>query len=218
MGMLVNPAKKTTQNKVGFKSNVDNDIPQPVSSVIAKFFFFFFIVITLGIFCFYVVSKRNLLRKLQHEINTATSNIDVELIKRRDTLLKLFDATKSAVKFEKSLLTSVTSLRSANKISQNNRSKIDSLSSSALGKLIATIENYPKLESIATINKLMGTSEYIENEIAANRRLYNALVLEFNKAIYVFPTNVIAVHMNLKSMPLLVASDEERKDVKLSIE
>lgn len=45
-----------------------------------------------------------MLRTKQTEINQAASGIDVNLVKRKDTLLKLLEQTKAYMKFEKVLL------------------------------------------------------------------------------------------------------------------
>jgi LemA protein len=54
---------------------------------------------------------------------------------------------------------------------------------SAFGRLLATVENYPNLKTTDTIRDLMQSADYIEREIAAARRLYNAVALEFNQRI-----------------------------------
>jgi LemA protein len=109
----------------------------------------------------------------------------VQLKKRRDTLIKLVDATQTSIKFEKSLLTDITKLRNVN-VAPNDPDglvKQDKASSSALSRLLATFENYPNLKTTDTIRDLMSSADYIEREIAASRRLYNATALQFNQEI-----------------------------------
>jgi LemA protein len=123
---------------------------------------------------------------MQITINQAASNIDVQLKQRADTLHKLVEASKSSVKFEKNLITDVTSLRSVkgyqpgDATTNANISKMDV----AQAKILATLENYPKLESTTTIRELMQTADYLEREISATRRVYNASVSQFNGEIY----------------------------------
>jgi LemA protein len=124
---------------------------------------------------------------MQIQVNQASSNIDVQLKQRRDTLVKLVDVTKSSVKFEKNLLTDVTKLRSIknfNPIAPSNTTNLNKLESLNT-KIMATLENYPKLESVKTIRELMNSADYLEREIAATRRTYNATVTSFNQALYV---------------------------------
>jgi LemA protein len=126
-------------------------------------------------------------RHLQQKTNEAASNIDVQLKKRRDTLIKMVDATQSAFNYERNLLMDVTHLRTANNFRPNkiegaaNSAKLDQIYS----KMLATFENYPKLESIAAVRDMMQVADYTEREIAASRRLYNAAATTFNEEIYV---------------------------------
>jgi LemA protein len=123
---------------------------------------------------------------MQIKANTASSTIDVQLKQRRDTLIKLVDACKSSIKFENETLTQITSLRKVNsfvnnKDSSSNIKALDNMSS----KILATVENYPNLQSVAVIRDLMSSADYLEREIAASRRVYNAVVNEFNEKLYV---------------------------------
>jgi LemA protein len=109
----------------------------------------------------------------------------VQLKKRRDTLIKLVDATQTSVKFEKSLLTDITRLRNVNIAPNDTKGLVaqDTASASAMSRLMATFENYPNLKTTDTIRDLMASADYIEREIAASRRLYNATALQFNQEI-----------------------------------
>jgi LemA protein len=183
MGMILDTRVKDNE---GFAPTVQNKEQQSMASPTAKFMFYVLCLVTLGLFFIYKITKKNWFNRKQISINTAASNIDVQLIKRKDTLVKLVDATKSSVKFEKSLLTDVTRLRGINGTKNSNEiSDLDAKVSGAFGRLIATMENYPKLQSTETIQSLMQTADYCEREIAANRRVYNAEVNEFNQTLFV---------------------------------
>jgi LemA protein len=130
------------------------------------------------------------------------------------------DATQTSVKFEKSLLTDITRLRNVNVTANDANGLVaqDRVSSSALSRLMATFENYPNLKTTDTIRDLMSSADYIEREIAASRRLYNATALQFNQEIQSWPSNVIASSMHLHSFALFAANDEDKKDVSLKME
>jgi LemA protein len=155
------------------------------------------------------------------QINEATSNIDVQLAKRKDVLIKLVDATKSSLSFEKDLLKEVTELRNVNmNPSAHNQAKTiknEQMLNSAFGKLMATFENYPNIKSTDTIVNLMQTADYIEREIAASRRLYNSVVSQFNQKLYVFPDVIPAARLKLCNLPLFIASASQREDVSLKL-
>jgi LemA protein len=155
---------------------------------------------------------------MQIRINAAASNIEVQIKYRRDTLIKLVDATKSSVDYEKNLLTSLTQLRSKSfdfkdEAGRENIAALDKVGS----KINAVMENYPKLQSVETIQQLMTTADYSEREIAASRRLYNANVQEFNSALYRFPTKIIAKIHNLYNFPLFSVNKQDMQDVSLNI-
>ena len=57
----------------------------------------------------------------------------------------------------------------------------------------------------------------MEEDIANSRKYYNAVVREFNTAIQVFPSNIIANIFKFTSKPMYeVGSEEERENVKVS--
>jgi LemA protein len=108
--------KEAETLKDGFNPNVQNNQIPATATGIQKFLFFFVMLFTLTIYYFYAY---NYFQRLQVKANEAASNIDVQLKKRRDTLIKLFDATKSAVKYEGGLLADLTKLRTGNNFSPN---------------------------------------------------------------------------------------------------
>lgn len=218
--MLVDPRKT---NKEAFNPNVDNtEFTAPLSSkdkalwifltIIAWLFIIPGIVLTVKVY-----QWRNNFRREQVEINEAASAIDVNLVKRRDTLIKLLEQTKGYMKFEKETLVNVTKLRSMTNadtdiIKANENQRImDAVSRD----LRINFENYPNLKASSVIAELMSSSQYIETEIAASRRLYNLKVTSFNQNIVSFPRSVQAAKMNLHSLPMFVASEEQKQDVKM---
>jgi LemA protein len=119
---------------------------------------------------------------MQIKTNEAASNIDVQLKKRRDTLVKLVDTLSSSAKFEKGLLTDVTKLRGTNNF--NPSTAEGQANRSALDRLFANVEAYPQVQTTAAFRDMMSSADYIEREIAASRRVYNAVVTEFNQELY----------------------------------
>ncbi|MGL4948313.1 MAG: LemA family protein, partial [Mycoplasma sp.] len=159
------------------------------------------------------VKKKNYFNRQQIEINNSASNIDVQLQKRSDTLIKLLDAVKGHTKFEKETLTKITQMRSGmSDLDVNEKNK---LISDISRNININVENYPELKASQSIQKLMTESAYIEKEIAANRRLYNSNVTRFNQDIFVYPWSVTAEKLHLSAIPLFSASEEAKKDIKL---
>lgn len=211
--------RKETNNKAGFNPNVQNEALNPVAESWMWIFIVLFFVITLGLFGFWYIRKRNWFNRMQNQINNSASNISVQLAQRRDTLVKLLDATKSHMKYEKTTLTEVTKLRNVNfnNIDAENlpaaMNKVDVIAS----RILATVENYPDLKVGASIMQLMNSAEINEREIAASRRIYNADVNSFNQELFAFPSEFVAARNNLHTLPLFVASETQNQDVSLDV-
>lgn len=164
----------------------------------------------------FIVSRNNFLR-LQQSIEETASDIDVQLKRRFDLLTKLVDATKGYMKFEKSTLTDVVSLRSGKMETMSDLSKADSGLNAAFGKFNALLENYPDLKSNTTVLQLQSGAKDCEDNIASARRFYNANVKVFNSKIKTFPSNVVASTLNLVSKDYFLASDSDRQDIKIDL-
>ena len=206
MANLINPNNKTVEE---FNPNVDNTQRQAQAGAFGKAVWYFLFILIIPIFVH--VAKRNSLLKTQMKINETASGIDVQLKKRRDTLVKLVDATKSYVKYEKSTLTELTKLRSSSFKGGKDSAKLDSISA----KILAVAENYPDLKVNSLIKETMEQAAYIEREIGAARRLYNSEVGYFNTSLFIWPNSIIAASMKLSTLPLFVASESDKEDVKL---
>jgi LemA protein len=53
----------------------------------------------------------------------------------------------------------------------------------------------------------------VESQIAAARRAYNGAVTDYNNAIEMFPGNLLAGMMLLKTRQVFLASENERQNV-----
>ncbi len=210
MANSINP-RAAERQRAGFNPTVDNTERKAEASGGAKAVLFASFILLFPII-WYVV-KRNALNKLQQSINESAAGIDVQLQKRRDTLVKMYDAAKGYLKHEKDIHTMVAKVRSTN-VHAGNRSEVNGQLNSAFSRLLATFEAYPDLKGNQVVNKLMDESAYIEREIGASRRLYNSYVTKFNQTLVQFPSSVVATGMNLVSFPLFQATVEATRDVK----
>ena len=217
--MLVDTRVETSENTIGFKPNVQNQIITPKKSVGITILNFFLCIITIGIYGIVLVSKRNWFNRQQQEINKRTSDISVQLTQRRDTLIKLLDLTKSHMKYEKDLLKNVTELRSlqSGSIKAEDLSKVNDKINQGFTKINVAFEAYPNLRASESVMQLMSTADLNEREIAASRRLYNQSIMEFNQKLFVFPDQNIAAGMKLHTLPLFEASAEQKEDVNLDM-
>lgn len=218
--MLIDTRNNDQKTAEGFNPTVQNQELTPKSGIGGVLFIillFLLAVIPGLIFLIWCVCRKNYFNRYQIRINEGASNIDIQYKQRKDTLVKLVDATKSSMKFEKDLLTDITQLRSQNNsykpTDAKNIGKLDGMWS----RFKATFENYPKLQSVDAIRDLMSSADYQERELAASRRLYNSLVRNFNQELFTFPTTIVSGKMKLHTLPLIVAAEEDKKDVNLSL-
>lgn len=172
-------------------------------------------IITLGLFGIYFITCKNNLNAKQIKINECASSIDVQLAKRKDTLVKLLDATKSMCNYESSLLKDITQLR-ASTINNENRADIDKSTNSAFARLLAVSENYPDIKASESFKSLMNAADYTEREISAARRTYNNAVASFNTEIVTWPSSFIAAKGNMHTIKMFEASESQKQDVNLS--
>ncbi len=214
--MLIDTREQPVEGVNGFNPNVQNGVINAKASTGDKIGFILICIITLGLFAIFLVTKKNYFNRTQIKINERASGIQVQLAQRRDTLVKLVDATKSSMDFEKGLLTDITKLRSQ-KITSENLTEVNNQIETSFGRLLATFEQYPKLSSTETIKQLMNSAEYLEQELAASRRLYNAVVSEFNQEIFQFPGRIPAASLKLHTLAMFNASAEQQKDVSLKM-
>ncbi|MFH1728059.1 MAG: LemA family protein [Pseudomonadota bacterium] len=165
----------------------------------------------LGIVFIYnsLISKKN-------NVKNAFSTIDVLLKMRYDLIPNLISSVQEYMKHEAGVLTKITELRAKAinpSIDDNEKIKIDNELSRALGGIMVAVENYPDLKASNNFIQLQQALNEVEEKISAGRRTYNACVTDFNNALQMFPSNIIASRMNLKEATWIEIEEAERKNV-----
>ena len=131
------------------------------------------------------------------------SEVENAYQRRADLIPNLVSTVKGYADFEKETLESVIKARSEATKTQIN---IDNLSpetmekfqqaqdglSSALSRLLLTVERYPELKANQNFLELQSQLEGTENRIAVARRKYNQTAGEFNIYIRKFPMNILS--------------------------
>lgn len=123
--------------------------------------------------------------------------------RRADLVPQLVATVKGAADFEKSTLNEVINARAAATsvtIDPANATpeqlaafqKAQDQLSSSLSRLLVTVERYPELKANQNFRDLQAQLEGTENRIAVERKKFNEAVMNYNKAIRVFPKNIIA--------------------------
>lgn len=167
----------------------------------------------------YAVTLYNGLVVVKNNILKAWGNIDVLLKQRHDEIPKLVKTCEAYMKFEKTTLAEVISLRNGAASAQGIPAKAQKEGelSMALGRLFALAENYPNLKSESQFQHLQGRITDLENQIADRREFYNESVNTYNIRIESFPDGLIARQMGLNKQEMFKVSEEDKKDVEINI-
>ncbi len=150
------------------------------------------------------ISGYNKLVGLDESVNTAWSQVENQYQRRSDLIPNLVNTVKGVAKFEKETYTAVTEARAkAGQIKmtadmlndpqamQKFQAAQDGLSS-ALSRLLVTVERYPELKANENFLQLQAQLEGTENRISVERRKFNEVVKTYNTTIKRFPMNIIA--------------------------
>jgi LemA protein len=140
------------------------------------------------------VSTNNSLVKLDEAVNTAWAQIETQLQRRFDLIPNLVNTVKGYAKHESDVLTAVTEARARVGSAQTVGDKMSANGelTSALGRLMVVMENYPQLKADRSFLDLQAQLEGTENRIAVARTRYNETVQQYNQAIRRIPDSIIA--------------------------
>lgn len=159
----------------------------------------------------------NKLAKLKVMVEEASSDIETFLKQRYDMIPNLVEMVKGYAKHESATLEKVTEMRtkamSAGTLPE--KMKLEDGLTSAISKIFAVAENYPDLKANTNFIQLQTTLKELEESIQKSRRYYNGAARDFNTAIVVFPTNLIANLFGYKKVDFFEASQEEQKNVEV---
>lgn len=142
---------------------------------------------------FWVISIYNGLITLKNQVANSWKQIDVQLKRRYDLIPNLVETVKGYMAYEKEVLQKVVEARaSAMKASTPAEKGVaEGILGGALANLFAVAEAYPDLKANQNMLQLQEELTSTENKIAFSRQFYNDLVMRYNTAQQVFPTNVI---------------------------
>lgn len=165
----------------------------------------------------YAITIYNRLITLKHRVDNAWAQIDTQLKRRYDLIPNLVETVKGYASHEREIFEKISELRykamSAGNISE--ASQANNQLTQALKSLFALAEAYPELKANENFLQLQEELSNTENKIAFARQFYNDTVLEFNRALEMFPTNILARWMNLTPRVYYQIPPEETGPVKV---
>jgi len=140
------------------------------------------------------VRNYNKVVSLDEAVSEAWGQVETQLQRRYDLVPNLVETVKGYAKHERGVLTEVTRARAMvgaaktipDKIAANNNL------TSALGRLLVVVENYPDLKASQNFLNLQDELAGTENRIAVARRRYNIAAKELNQFIKGIPGVIFA--------------------------
>jgi LemA protein len=171
--------------------------------------------ITLSILVYFLKEYfRNTLVAKKNQVDNAFASIDVMLTKRSELIPKLVAAAKQYMQFEQQTLTDIARYRSrAGETTGDERVEAENQISRAITNILITVESYPELKTSDQFRGLLSSFNELEEQLSAARRFFNSAVTDYNNAIDMFPTNLLAPGMGYFPRQVFEASERQRSDV-----
>jgi LemA protein len=157
----------------------------------------------LVLFGLFAMSFYNGTVSLNEGVESQWSNVENAYQLRADKTKNLVEIVKGAANFEQETLTQVVEARAnATKVTVDagdlSPEKIQAFQqaqdqfSSALSRLLVTVERYPELKAVKGFQDFQAQYEGMENRIGVERRKFNDVAREFNARIKRFPGNLLS--------------------------
>ena len=144
----------------------------------------------------------NGLVKQDESVKKAWNNVQTEYQNRNDLVGNLVNTVKGAANCEQKTLTDVVEARAkatsvninADQLTNEKMAQFQAAQgqmSSALSRLLVSVEAYPQLKATENFTKLQGQLESIENNIKDSRKKFNDEVNLYNTKVRSFPMNIL---------------------------
>lgn len=160
------------------------------------------VIVVLILIAAFVKPYNNMVSK-DETCSKAWSNVENAYQRRLDLIPNLVKTVQGAADYERGTLESVIEARSkatsvqvdANNLTEEAIAKFQEAQdqlSSALSKMLVTVERYPELKANQNFLELQAQLEGTENRIAVERNNFNETVGDYNSYIRKFPNNIIS--------------------------
>ena len=160
----------------------------------------------------------NRLIRSRNRVDTAWSDIDVQLQRRHDLIPRLVAAVDQYAKYERATLEAVTELRheAMRQVDVRARGKAEEQLSAGVERLIALAEQYPDLKANENFLSLQNELVETENYLQFARRYYNGSVRDYNTMIESVPSNIVARMFGFGQRDFFQKSSDEAGNVPLA--
>ncbi|MFH1460159.1 MAG: LemA family protein [Candidatus Omnitrophota bacterium] len=173
-------------------------------------------ILVIGVPILFIVGMYNSLIGKKNMADNAFAGIDAMLKKRYDLIPNLVATVQQYMQHERGTLKEITELRAqaiSGKLSDDQKVALNNKIAKAMNGIMVAVENYPDLKANTNFMQLQSTLTEIEEQLSAARRAFNAAITDFNNAIEMFPSSIIAGMMNYQRRQLFEIVEAERQNI-----
>ena len=154
----------------------------------------------------------------EEAIKAQWAQVENQLQRRNDLIPNLVESVKGYAAHETGVYSAIADARSRLLAAKSPEETIQAANqqTSALGRLLAVVENYPQLRANEQFNRLMDELSGTENRIAVERMRYNERIQEYNTSRRSFPANITAKVFSFKEYPFFQAPAEAKEVPKVN--
>jgi LemA protein len=142
----------------------------------------------------------NSLVSLNESADAQWAKVETQYQRRFDLIPNLVNSVKGVMTQEQAVFGKLADARAKYSGAQTPNEKAAAAGEveSALGRLLAVVENYPTLNSSNNVRDLMSQLEGTENRISVERGRFNDIVRDYNVMIKRFPKSLFASMFGFK--------------------
>lgn len=150
----------------------------------------------------YAWSSYNGLVTMRETATAQWQQVETDYQRRFDLIPNLVESVKGLMAQEQTVFTVLADARTKYSGAQtvNDKAQAAGQVETALGRLLAVVENYPNLRSSETVQNLMVQLEGSENRISVARQRYNDSVRVYQTSIKRFPRAIFASLFGFEGM------------------
>src|SRR6185312_9176947 len=154
----------------------------------------------------------------EEAVKAQWAQVENQLQRRNDLIPNLVETVKGYAAHEQGVFKEIADSRSRLLAAKSPEESIAAANhqSSALGRLLAVVENYPNLKANEQFNRLMDELSGTENRLAVERMRYNERIQEYNTQRRRFPSNLTAKAFGFKEYPYFNAPPEAQAAPKVN--
>jgi LemA protein len=152
------------------------------------------VLVVVALIVLYGVSAYNGFVSKNEAVDNQWAQVETQYQRRLDLIPNLVESVKGVMKQEQTVFDALAEARTkyGGAVTVDQKAAAAGEVETALGRLLAVVENYPTLKSSENMQTLMAELEGTENRVSVERKRFNDMVRDLNVAVKRFPSNVVA--------------------------